>query len=495
MSPRSGLSPLRVAVVLYGLLLPAVPFAKSADAGKIPLTTKNEEARAAYLKGRDLLEKLRVADARTEFEKAAKLDPSFAMALFQLANTQPTARGFNETIAQAKAVSANASKGEQMLIDAGVAGGHGDNAEQCRILKELTVAYPNDERAWTTYGNALFGMLDWAGAIKAYEPALKIAPSYSQPYNQLGYAYRFLGQMDKAEATFKKYTQIIPDDPNPYDSYAELLLKLGRYDESIANYRKALAVDAGFIASHVGIATDYDLMRKPQEALAEADKLLAIAKDDGQKRTGIFTRAVSYAHAGDLTSSQKELWRQYDIAVSGGDTLNMIGDKVAMGTVALEQGDPDAAAKWFDEAAWLVDAAVTIPAANRANQKRFQSFLKGRVALARNDLDHAKKWSDTFATEANASGSAGQKRLVHELLGQVAMLEKQYDKAIDELSQANQQDPYNLYRLSLAYQAAGKSEKAREYAEKAKGDNTLNSLNYAFVLGKMNGGGKTSTAE
>jgi tetratricopeptide (TPR) repeat protein len=491
MSPRSGLSPLRLAVVLYGLLLPAVPFAAE---GKIPLTTKNEEARAAYLKGRDLLEKLRVADARAEFENAARLDPTFAMALFQLANTQPTARGFNETIAQAKAVSANASKGEQMMIDAGVAGGHGDNSEQCRILKELTSAYPKDERAWTTYGNALFGMQDWAGAVKAYEPAIRIAPSYSQPYNQLGYAYRFLGQMDKAEATFKKYTQVIPNDPNPYDSYAELLLKLGRYEESIANYRKALGADPGFIASHVGIATDYDLMHKPKEALAEADQLIAVAKDDGQKRTGIFTRAVSFAHAGDLAGAQKELWREYEVAVAGGDTLNMIADKVTMGTIALEQGDPDAAAKSFDEAAWLVDAAATIPAANRANQKRFQSFLKGRVALARNDVDQARKWSDTFAAEANASGSAGQKFLVHELAGQVAMLQKQYDRAIDELSQASQQDPYNLYRLSLAYQAAGKTAKAKEYAAKAKGDNTLNSLNYAFVLRQVNGG-KTSAAE
>jgi tetratricopeptide (TPR) repeat protein len=132
-----------------------------------------------------------------------------------------------------------------------------------------------------------------------------------------------------------------------------------------------------------------------------------------------------------------------------------------MGTIALEQADPDAAAKLFDEAAWLVDASTTIPAANRANQRRFQAFLKGRVALARNDVDGAKKWTDTFATEANASGSAGQKKLAHELAGQVALAQKQYDKAVAELDQANLQDPYNLYRLSLAYAGAGNAAKAR----------------------------------
>ena len=74
------------------------------------------------------------------------------------------------------------------------------------------------------------------------------------------------------------------------------------------------------------------------------------------------------------------------------------------------------------------------------------------------------------------------------------MAQKQYDKAVAGLTQANQQDPYNLYRISLAYAAAGNAPKAKEYAAKAKGDNTLNSLNYAFVLRQMNGG-KTSAAD
>jgi tetratricopeptide (TPR) repeat protein len=490
MSTRSGLSSLLI--LLCGMLSPSAPFAKTA--GKIPLTTKNEAARAAYLEGRDLLEKLRVAESRDHFKRAAELDPSFAMALLQLSFTQPTAREFNDTIARASAASGGVSQGERLLIEAGVAGGNGDNAAQCRLLKELTVAYPDDERAWTPYGNALFAMQDWAGSVKAFEAAIQVAPSYSQPYNQLGYAYRFLGQMDKAEATFKKYVELIPNDPNPYDSYAELLLKLGRYDESIATYRKALAVDPGFVASYVGIATGYDLLHKPKDALAEADKLMAVAKDDGQRRTALFARTVSYAHGGDYAGAQKELWRQYEIAAGSGDTLNMAGDKIAMGNVALEQNDAAAAEKLFSEARSLIESAKAVTAANRANQARIQKFLSGRVALARNDVDGAKKWSDTFAAEANVSGSAAQKRLAHELEGQVLLAQKQYDRAIAELAQANQQDPYNLYRLSLAYAAAGNAAKAKEFAAKAKGDNALNSLNYAFVLRQMNGG-KTSAAD
>ena len=55
---------------------------------------------------------------------------------------------------------------------------------------------------------------------------------------------------------FKKYVELIPADPNPYDSYAELLLKMGRFDESVANYQKALAIDSNFSSSRIGIATN-----------------------------------------------------------------------------------------------------------------------------------------------------------------------------------------------------------------------------------------------
>ena len=72
----------------------------------------------------------------------------------------------------------------------------------------------------------------------------------------MGYAYRQLGDFANAERAFKKYIELIPNDPNPYDSYAELLMKMGRFDESIAQYRKALSIDEHFLNSHMGIAAN-----------------------------------------------------------------------------------------------------------------------------------------------------------------------------------------------------------------------------------------------
>ncbi len=72
-------------------------------------------------------------------------------------------------------------------------------------------------------------------------------------YNQLGYAHRFLENFSAAETPFTKYIELIPNDPNPHDSYAELLMKMGRFDDSIKEYERALSLDPNFVASYVGI--------------------------------------------------------------------------------------------------------------------------------------------------------------------------------------------------------------------------------------------------
>src|SRR5262245_36212625 len=88
------------------------PLAATA-ADKIPLTTSSVEARAAYLKGRDLTEKLRATDARKFYEEAATKDPGFAMAQVGLANSAGTAKEFFDATARAVALADKASEPER----------------------------------------------------------------------------------------------------------------------------------------------------------------------------------------------------------------------------------------------------------------------------------------------------------------------------------------------------------------------------------------------
>jgi tetratricopeptide (TPR) repeat protein len=220
--------------------------AASSNGGKIPVTTKSEEARNEFLQGRDLFERLLAQDSLQHFDKALALDPDFASAELARANASPTAEEFFDHLKKAVSLADRASEGENLLIIANEAGANGDVNKQKTALDSLVAAYPNDERAQFALGGYYFGQQDYSQAIEHNKRATDIAPSYSPAYNILGYAYRQAGDYTNAEQVFKKYVDLIPNDPNPYDSYAELLLKMGRFEDSIAQYRKALSIDSGF---------------------------------------------------------------------------------------------------------------------------------------------------------------------------------------------------------------------------------------------------------
>jgi len=74
--------------------------------------------------------------------------------------------------------------------------------------------------------------------------------------------------------------------------------------------------------------------------------------------------------------------------------------------------------------------------------------------------------------------------LAHELAGSIALAEKNHDQALAHFQQANQQNPYTLYRLAQAYEGKGDAKKAKELCQKAARFNALNNLNYAFMRKK-----------
>jgi tetratricopeptide (TPR) repeat protein len=457
--------------------------APSADAGLIPVTTSSEEARKEYIDGRSLAERLLVHDSVARFDKAIALDPNFGIAELARANASPTGTEFFDHLKKAVAVADKLSNGEKLQIMAADAGSMGNATAQRGHLEELATAYPRDPRAHFAMGAFLFGQQDPAAAIEHFKKANELAPDYSAPYNQMGYAYRQLGDFANAEVAFKKYIELIPGDPNPYDSYGELLLKMGRFDDSIAQYRKALAIDPNFIASHFGISADLTYSGKPAEAAAEIEQMAKTARSDGEARTALFATTALDVYGGKLDQALASLDRQYAIAEKSGDTLGMTGDLQAKAAIYTEMGKAAQAQAMYEQALKLA-VGSTLADANKANFELFQHNNLARVALVRKDVAGAKQEAGVFSTVALASGRVGQVRQAHELAGMIALQEKNWDTAISELQQASQQNPYNLYRLCEAYQGKSDAAKAKELCTAAATFNPLPQLPFAFIHAK-----------
>ena len=483
-----GPAALLLAALIFAACEPVEPNkaatpASTATTGKIPVTTSSEEARKEFLAGRNLSEKLQITDSIAHYDKAISLDPNFALAELTRAQVSPTAKEFFDHLKKAVALSDKASDGERMLIQAAEAGANANPTKQKEILDKLVAAYPKDERAHFNLGNYYFGQQDFAQAITHYKHATELAPDYSTAFNILGYAYRQNGDYSDAENAFKKYIELIPNDPNPYDSYAELLLKMGRFDEAITQYNKALAIEPSFLNSHFGIAAALAYQGKTSEAQAELQKMTQKARTDGERRTALFGQMIVALDSGKHDQALAEVDKQYALGEKNNDVAAMTGDLQLKGNILLETGKFDDARKAYEQALKMTTES-SLSQAIKDNTALFSHYNLARVAVAKKDLVTAKTETETFRKGAEAAKNANQLKQAHELAGRIALEEKNYDAAIAELAQANQQNCDVFYLLGQAYQGKGDAAKAKDSFTKAAKFNSLPNLNYALVRTK-----------
>ena len=456
------------------------PPSTGSDSGKIPVTTSSEEARKEFLQGRDLQEKLLIQDSIAHFDKAVALDPNFALAELNRSAVSPTGKEFFDHLKKAVSLADKASNGERLLILATEAGANANAPKQKELLDQLVTAYPNDERAHFNLGGYYFGQQDYPKAIEHYKKATELAPTYSTAFNILGYAYRQNADYANAEQAFKKYIELIPKDPNPYDSYAELLLKMGRFDESIAQYRKALEIDPNFINAHQGIAAAELYSGKPDDAAAELQKITEKARSDAERRTALFALTVVDVDSGKMDKALADVDKQYALGEKSNDIPGMTGDLQLKGNILLETGKFDEAKSQFERGLKMTEAS-NLSQEIKDNAQLFHHFNLARVALGKKDLATAKTEAEAYRKGTDALKNPFQIKQAHSLAGMIALEERDYDKAIAELQQANPQNPYDLYRLCQASQGKGDMGKAKEFCSKAATFNSLPQLNLAFI--------------
>ena len=447
---------------------------------RIPATTTSEEARDHYLIGRDLMDKLRVPEARRHLLQAVDRDSTFAMAHYELALSEPTNRGFLEHLTRAVDLSETTSDGERLTILALHAGANANPAEQLRLTEALAAAYPLDPRAHFLLGFSQAGQQDFEAAIRSFSRATELDPGFSPAWNALGYAYRPLGRYAEAERAFKRYIALLPREPNPYDSYAELLLKVGRHDESIAMYRKALDADSHFVSSFVGIAANLMYSGRHTEALAEARRLEKAARDDRERRIARLTAAIVWADQGNTTRALEELQARQNIARHARDTLAMANDLRLMGELLVESGRTGEARRRFDQALAMVEAAGASPEL-KADARLLHRLDLGRAAVRSGDFRAAEPMARTFADSARAGGNPERIRQADELLGLLALARGDGDTAVARLGGADQQDPFILYATARALALKGEGMRARELLAKVAAYKDLPTLRYALI--------------
>jgi len=165
------------------------------------------------------------------------------------------------------------------------------------------------------------------------------------------------------------------------------------------------------------------------------------------------------------------------------DVPAMAGDLQLRGNILLGMGRYDDAKRAYEQGLKLTSDS-NLSQQIKDNAARFHHYNLARVAIAKKDLSTAKTETGSFRTGAEAAKNQNQLKQAHELAGRIALEEKNYDGAISELAQANQQNPDVLYLLGQAYQGKGDGAKAKQMFTKAAKFNSLPQLNYALIRSK-----------
>ena len=76
-------------------------------------------------------------------------------------------------------------------------------------------------------------------AVELYKRSLDLHPT-AEAYTFLGWTYGYQGKIDDAIAECKKAIQVDPDFGNPYNDIGAYLIELGRWDEAIPWFEKAI---------------------------------------------------------------------------------------------------------------------------------------------------------------------------------------------------------------------------------------------------------------
>lgn len=474
----AGILVLLAAIGLAGC--PGAPSETGPDqAEKIPVTTSSKKARELFLEGRELAEMIRFTDARDYFLRAIDEDPQFAMAYLYLANNAASAKEFFSSLKKAVFLAGEVSEGERLWILGQEAGNRGKPEVQLEHFSALTELYPEDERAHNLLAGVYFGRQDYRQAITHYETANQINPNFSQPYNQLGYALRFLGKYEKSEYAFKKYVQLIPDEPNPYDSYAELLMKVGRHEESIENYRKALEKSPQFLNAFVGIANNQMFVGDYEAARATLAEHHELSRHGGERRIAHFWTAVSYVFENDPGKAIEAAEAMSAIAEADDDKAALAGDAGFVGNIHLHKGSADDALRSFRRVVDLAEQA-DVNEDIKETARRNLAYQEARVAIYKGELEEAAAKADEFRRAARARGISNEVRRSHELDGILALLRGDAEGALGELEQANEQNPVVIYWKARAAFEAGDVERAQSLARSAAQFNQL-TPNFAYI--------------
>ena len=213
-----------------------------------------------YLKGRSLWSKRGGENLRQAigfYEQAIARDPKYALAYSGLAEAYAILPAYTTTAPQDAYPTAKAAALKALQLDEKLAEAH------------------------TALGSLLCnGDLDMAGSISEFQRAIALNPNYATAHHWYGNGPLLaLGRFDEAIAESKRAIELDPLSPIINADLGQNLYVARRYDEAIAQLRKTLEIDPTFYYAHYNLGMALQRKGDVPAAIAEYTKAQQLSDD------------------------------------------------------------------------------------------------------------------------------------------------------------------------------------------------------------------------
>jgi predicted Zn-dependent protease len=420
----------------------------------VPVTTASQAARHDYNLAMQNFEIfLLTEEGLANLRGAITEDPHFALAHAALAYFSGDSREEKREIVLAKQNLRNAAPDEILLIQWFIGTKDGDLIPAISAINDLRAAYPKDGGLGDMYGGWLLNAANYERAQTVLQHVLDRDPNYYPALNDLAYAYAMAGDYSKTTTLMEKYVAALPNQPNPQDSYGELLRMAGDFKGSIEHYRAALAIDPTFTTSQLGIASNYAFMGDEERARTEYLRAIAMTHERNTKLQYRMLWAMTYYRASQPEQARKEYTallaeaRKENLAVSQAECYR---------TMALFNPEPAAALNDLDAAQSVLAEKHEMPESEReielATILQTRAYIATRAAQPQVAAKALSELEPFAAKSRNNVVQAAQ----HSTQGAVLLLEGKYAQAVDQL-QEDSRNPLSLQLLADAQSKAGQA--------------------------------------
>jgi len=440
---------------------------KPASTGSLPVTTSSAKARALYEKGMQDYENLYLERCNDEWREAVKEDPNLAVAWAWIAFNSSNPEEVNGAREKAKALAPKATPGERLMVSWIAKVQEGDFIGGISAMNDLLEMYPKDKHLLYLAANWLMGENGDDQAEHILQKALLIDKNFPAGWNDLAYVEARHREFVKAFAAMDRYVALLPTEPNPQDSYGELLRMAGNFEGSLQHYRAALKIDPDFVTSQLGLGDTYALMGNQEQARIEYDKAIRFAHNEADRLLYSMQKAMTWVRDGKFAEADKSFEEIAQIAHAKEQDLQ---EAQAYRHLAEYQADDNAALKYLQQAEQSLGHNITI--SNGDKDEELSRILRTRAVRAAHAgnkelADHSLKQLETMAASSRNRVIASS---YNGAAGTLLVDQKKFDESIAYLEE-DQDNPFTMELLVQAYYQTGQSDKLHEGEARLRGTN------------------------